>query len=612
MTLPKRNPFNFTLPENFTMPKLSDIKLENGMTALEFAKALMTGTISSNTADTNTPDKGLSDVQSGALNINPFVDGAAMSNALTLAGRDATANSRGIVFGLVGTGRSSNEATALGMTGAKASTDTFVINGGGLNQNAMGSNLAVTPQGPADTSVRSAAFNIAGGVTTGGLTNAVGKKAADSAGLAAGMTGLGDSYSSLFSNSLTEGDASSNAGLIAGTLTGASKGTVGSLATSAKRSAESQALATSKSAIGSSTSKSASMSTAAQNATSKVGSDAFSGVGNAASISSTTASGLRADAAADSKAHSEAGAANSFAISKAQGVTSASAASNATSQPSAKGIRRAPVLLTQLRLPSLTLSSSKSSSSTFQPKDKNGAAPNFLPAIPSFLNQQTAASRSLPTTLPLLGEALASTVGLKMLLPSTPRIIPQLPTLNQTIEVQAAPACNETEINMNRTANETRLSCNATLNATSGNTSDPTASLPGLRFFDNLKAMRDKFDAENKENATASSPSPDDLPASNFQRRAAQKASSAKEWFKKASAESGGGAGNSGGSSSSSSSSNGGQAASGSGQGDGEAKTGDGKGNGSTGSGGSSGSATKPSGAFEVSPVLPRRKTNQP
>jgi hypothetical protein len=190
MTLiPKRNPFNFTLPENFTMPKLSDIKLENGMTALEFAKALMTGTISSNTADTNTPDRGLSDVQSGALNINPFVDGAAMSNALTLAGRDATANSRGIVFGLVGTGRSSNEATALGVSGAKSSTDTFVINGGGLNQNAMSSNLAVTPQGPADTSVRSAAFNIVGGITTGGLTNAVGKKAADSAGLAAGMTG---------------------------------------------------------------------------------------------------------------------------------------------------------------------------------------------------------------------------------------------------------------------------------------------------------------------------------------------------------------------------------------------------------------------------------------
>jgi hypothetical protein len=74
-----------------------------------------------------------------------------------------------------------------------------------------------------------------------------------------------------------------------------------------------------------------------------------------------------------------------------------------------------------------------------------------------------------------------------MLLPSVPRIIPQLPTLNQTIEVQAAPACNETEINLNRTANETRLSCNATTNGTNASNPDPTASLPGLSFFDNLK-----------------------------------------------------------------------------------------------------------------------------
>jgi hypothetical protein len=89
--------------------------------------------------------------------------------------------------------------------------------------------------------------------------------------------------------------------------------------------------------------------------------------------------------------------------------------------------------------------------------------------------------------LPLLGEALVSTVGLKMLLPSVPRIIPQLPTLNQTIDVQAAPACNETEINLNRTADQTRLSCNATTNGTNASNPDPTASLPGLSFFNNLK-----------------------------------------------------------------------------------------------------------------------------
>lgn len=185
------------MPKNFSVKAIvQDVihNMTNGMTAIEFAKALMTGTISANTADTNTPDMGLSDVQSGAININPFVDGAALSNALTLAGRDATANSKGIVFGMVGTGRSSSQATALGMTGAKASTDTFSINGGGLNQNAMSSNLAATPQGRADTSVRSAAFNIIGHTATGGLTTAFGKKGAASAGLGAGMTGAREQH----------------------------------------------------------------------------------------------------------------------------------------------------------------------------------------------------------------------------------------------------------------------------------------------------------------------------------------------------------------------------------------------------------------------------------
>lgn len=163
--------------------------ITNGMSMGEFAQALMTGTVSSNTADTNTPDKGLADVQSGAININPFVDGAALSNALTLAGRDATANSRGLVFGMIGTGRASSQATAVGMSGAKSSTDTFSVNGGGISQNAMSSNLALTPHGRADTSVRAGAFNMLGHTATGGLTNAIGKKGAAAAGLGAGMTG---------------------------------------------------------------------------------------------------------------------------------------------------------------------------------------------------------------------------------------------------------------------------------------------------------------------------------------------------------------------------------------------------------------------------------------
>jgi hypothetical protein len=184
-------PPNMTLKQAFANAFKEALgNVTNGMSVSDFAKALMTGTISSNTADTNTPDRGLADVQSGAININPFVNGAALSNALTLAGRDATANSKGIVFGMIGTGRASSQATALGINGAKSSTDTFSVNGGGLlGQNAMSSNLAATPHGRADTSVRSAAFNMVGQTATGGLTMAVGKKGAASAGLGAGMTG---------------------------------------------------------------------------------------------------------------------------------------------------------------------------------------------------------------------------------------------------------------------------------------------------------------------------------------------------------------------------------------------------------------------------------------
>lgn len=60
------------------------------------------------------------------------------------------------------------------------------------------------------------------------------------------IAGLGDSYSSQFSNSLAEGKTSSSTGVIAGTLTGQAKGTVGSVATSAKSSSDTQALSTSK------------------------------------------------------------------------------------------------------------------------------------------------------------------------------------------------------------------------------------------------------------------------------------------------------------------------------------------------------------------------------
>lgn len=213
---------------------------------------------------------------------------------------------------------------------------------------------------------------------------------------------------------------------------------------------------------------------------------------------------MNAESKANSIAKSEIGAANAVSMSKSVGITSASASSNSTSKPSRTGVRHTPVLLTHLKLPSTTFSSSKSRSSTFRgTKDKK--LPSFLPPLPAFMTHP--GSHGPDATLPLLGEALISNLGLKALLPATPKIIPQLPTLNQTVTVDAAPACNETELNANRTADQEWKTCNATANATSP-APDPTANLPGLKFFDNLKKMNDDFTKENIKTSPSPSPSP--------------------------------------------------------------------------------------------------------
>jgi hypothetical protein len=216
-------------------------------------------------------------------------------------------------------------------------------------------------------------------------------------------------------------------------------------------------------------------------------------------MSSTHAAGLDATAHANSTATSQAGAANSLAVSRATGITGARASSDATSRPSETGLRRSVVLATQLRLPSTSLSVSSSRSGNLQAGGLLGSL------LPGFMRTPDAprAAPSLPTTGPLLGEALVSTVGLKALLPSVPVIIPQLPTLNQTITVEAAPPCNETEINADRGPDQTWLTCNSTANGTeTADTPDPTAaaasSLPGLGFFKNLRDMNDKFVEETK------------------------------------------------------------------------------------------------------------------
>jgi hypothetical protein len=101
----------------------------------------------------------------------------------------------------------------------------------------------------------------------------------------------------------------------------------------------------------------------------------------------------------------------------------------------------------------------------------------------------------------LLGEALVSSAALKALLPAVPKIHPQLPTFNQSVHVNnTAQACNETEINANRTADMTRLKCNATSNSTMPSNKVDGGGLPGIGFFKNLQDMNNKFQADTKDN----------------------------------------------------------------------------------------------------------------
>jgi hypothetical protein len=116
------------------------------------------------------------------------------------------------------------------------------------------------------------------------------------------------------------------------------------------------------------------------------------------------------------------------------------------------------------------------------------------------------------TTVPLLGEALVSSAALKALLPAVPKIHPQLPTFNQTVQINnTAQACNETEINKNRTAEQPRLFCNST-NTNGTNSTVPNVegkgNLPGIGFFKNLQDMNDKFMEDTKEGKNQTKPAP--------------------------------------------------------------------------------------------------------
>lgn len=261
--------------------------------------------------------------------------------------------------------------------------------------------------------------------------------------------------------------------------------------------------------MGSATSKSASLSTAAQNADSHVSSVATTGVGNVDAISSTTSTGMNAKARADSSSTSQAGASNSRSHSKALGVTSAESHSTSSSHPFVSGIRDTPVLWTQRKRPSTTWTTSRSSSNTARVGTASSWSLNpfsgFSRLVPAFLQHTGSHPGEVSTTAPLLGEALLSSAALKALLPAVPKIHPQLPTFNQTVTVNnTATACNETEINFNRTADQPRLLCNATNNGTNSsipNVGDAASkgALPSIGFFKGLQDMNSKFMAETKD-----------------------------------------------------------------------------------------------------------------
>lgn len=195
-------------------------------------QAFFRGTISNNTAEATTPDDGRASTVSGAINLNPFLDGTSLANSLALSGKNATSDAKGLVFGIIGTGKVSSGATALGKTVAQSNVEGMSLNALGA-QNTVSSNLGLT-LGPATTSVKSGAMTFAGPVTTAGISNALGVKSASADGKAASATGLGPSSSSMFTNAITQGTASASSGVLATSLVGPTSSSVGSLATSLK------------------------------------------------------------------------------------------------------------------------------------------------------------------------------------------------------------------------------------------------------------------------------------------------------------------------------------------------------------------------------------------
>ncbi|GBF95261.1 hypothetical protein Rsub_08292 [Raphidocelis subcapitata] len=443
-------------------------------------KAFLRGTVSNNTAEATTPDDGYSSTMSGAINLNPFLDGTALANSLALSGRNATSDSKGMVFGIAGTGKVTSQATALGKTSASSDVQGLSLNGIGA-QHTVSSNLAFTA-GSAATAVKSGAMTLVGPVVASGLSNALGVKSATADGKAASATGLGPSSSSIFANAFTAGTSSASGGVLATAIRGPTHATTGSLATSLLSDASTDSKSKSLSGQGSSVSKSGATAFGKTSAESSADSNSTSVKGAADAASSSLALGIRSASSTTAESNSGLGPSQAVAASSASGVTSAAASANATAH--AKAGRQ-------------SSRSSSSSSSGLARKGLFGFA--FLPVLPPFPQLPSLSmlrgKSAEPSAVRIVSSSLAQGAGLKALLPAVPKITPGFASDAAPIEAavapgnisDAAPACNNASGGNN---------CTAPTNSTAGNsTINPLEAMGGL--FSGLVAKNKEFMAKN-------------------------------------------------------------------------------------------------------------------
>lgn len=231
--------------KNYTVVTVPAQQLPTAQDLLNVIQAAMMGSASALTSQVTTPDDGTGAVTTGAINTNPFLDGTGLGNAVILAGKKAVANGDGIVLGMVGNGRTSVEATAIGPLGASSDVQTSTMNSVGI-QSSMTMNQAFTGKDAA-TKGHAQAYGIAGSANTGVLSTAVGVRSATSNVRSNGVMGVGNSISSVAGNAISRGDAMGKSDGKANTLYGPTQTNAGNVAVSLNNNAVTQSKGSAKS-----------------------------------------------------------------------------------------------------------------------------------------------------------------------------------------------------------------------------------------------------------------------------------------------------------------------------------------------------------------------------